>query len=252
MKLLKKQTALLYSLAWDELKVRYSRSILGPFWIVLTTGISALGLSYIWSIIFHQDRETFIPNLCIGLVIWQFASSCIIEAPGCFHRYRAIIINIPIAYIVFPITIVVKNFIILLHNSIIIAIVWLIYPPTFDLNFLLLIPGILLVMINLTIAVTILSFFGARYKDVEVAIFSLIPIIFFLTPVIFKLEHLGIKTYLMWLNPFTYLINAIREPLLNQSPPLFVYITMITTAIIGTAFSYFLIHKYRNRLPYWI
>ncbi len=247
-----KKLPLVFLIAWDEIKVRYVRSVLGPFWLVLTTAISALGLGYVWSILFNQDRETFIPALCIGLVIWQFLSSCILDASNCFITYSGIIKNNVTPILVFPAVIVTRNFFIFMHNAIIIVFVLLIYPPNISLNMLMLIPGLLLVMLNLILVVAIIAFLSARYRDLIPAIASLMTILFFLSPVIYKPDQLGVKAYLMQFNPFTHLISLIRDPLTgNLSQPI-TYLLMSLSLLISAGVVSFLVSRCRYRLVFWL
>ncbi|WP_175404685.1 ABC transporter permease [Endozoicomonas atrinae] len=240
------------SLSWDNIKVRYARSVIGPFWLVLATAISALGLGYVWSILFNQDKETFIPALCIGLIIWQFLSSCIQEAPNCYIENAPIIKNTVNSVLIFPLITIIRNLIILGHNFSIIIIVFLIYPPKINYNSILIIPGIILVIGNLIWIVGILGFLGARYRDLPPAIASMITILFFLSPVIYKPDQLGLKAYIMWLNPFTYMISLIRDPLTGHSSPLFFYAVSTTALLVGYFAMAIMIEKYRYKLPYWL
>ena len=247
-----KKKSLIISLSWDDIKVRYARSVIGPFWLVLTTAISALGLGYVWSILFNQDKETFIPALCIGLVIWQFLSSCILEASNCFIINAPIIRNTLNPILIFPLVTIIRNLIILGHNFIIILIVFFIYPPTINYKTLLLIPGLILVLGNLIWIVAILGFLGARYRDLSPAISSMMTILFFLSPVIYKPDQLGIKEIILWFNPFTYFISLIRDPLSGNSCPSFAYIVMSCSLLLGLILMMLIFEKYRHHLVYWL
>ncbi|USE33903.1 ABC transporter permease [Endozoicomonas sp. SCSIO W0465] len=243
---------LVINLAWDDIKVRYARSVIGPFWLVMTTAISALGLGYVWSILFNQNKSTFIPALCIGLVIWQFLSSCIMETPNCFIVNTAIIRNTINPILIYPLVAIIRNLIILAHNFLIIFIVFCLYPPNFGYNTFLIIPGLILVIGNLIWISVILGFLGARYRDLSPAITSMMTILFFLSPVIYKPDQLGLKAMVIWLNPFTYLISAIRDPLTGHASPSFSYVVMTSTLIIGFMVMAIMIEKYRYRIPYWL
>lgn len=247
-----KRYRVVVNLSWDNIKVRYARSVIGPFWLVLATAISALGLGYIWSTLFNQDKEIFIPALCVGLIIWQFISTCILEAPNCYVENTAIIKNTVNSILIFPLITIIRNLIIFVHNFIIVAIIFLIYPPDINYHTLLLIPGIILVIGNLIWMVGILGFLGARYRDIAPAITSMMTIVFFLSPVIYKPDQLGLKAYLMWLNPFTYLISLIRDPLTGHSSPLFSYAISTTALLVGYFAFALMIEKYKYKLPYWL
>jgi ABC-type polysaccharide/polyol phosphate export permease len=248
----KKIWALIFDLSWTEIKVRYSRSVIGPFWIVLTTAISVLGLSYIWSALFNLNKATFIPSLTVGLVIWQFLATCINEAPYCFSACNSVIRNYCFPIWVYPIVIVVKNFFIFLHNLVIIAVVLIIYPQGFGLGTLLIVPAVFLLLLVLVLIVTVFSILGARYKDLGPAVNSFMAIAFFLSPVIFRPHQLGVKEHLMWFNPFTYLITIIRDPIMGHVSQKFVYLVMVFFVLLGSVAVSYLLSRYRYRILYWI
>ena len=81
-----KMPRLILYMAWSDIRARYKRSVLGPFWITLSTAIGVVGLGFIWSELFKMDRASFIPLLTIGLILWQFMSACIIESTTVFSR----------------------------------------------------------------------------------------------------------------------------------------------------------------------
>lgn len=243
---------LIINLAWDDIKIRYARSVIGPFWLVMTTAISALGLGYVWSILFNQNKETFIPSLCVGLVIWQFLSACVLESPNCLIANTLIVRNTNNPIIIYPLAMIIRNLIILLHNFLILIVTFIIYPPLINYKTLLIIPGTALVIGNLIWISIILGILGTRYRDLSPAISSIMTIVFFLSPVIYKPEQLGFKAVIMWLNPFTYLISAIRDPLTGYASPWFCYVVMIATLILGTITTTLMVEKYRHRIPYWL
>jgi len=97
-----------------------------------------------------------------------------------------------------------------------------------------------------------LGVLGARFRDLYPAISSFMTIVFFLTPVMYRPERLGVEQYLVWLNPFTYLISLLRDPLSGNASPLFVYIVMITTLLLGILVTARLLGRYKYRIVYWL
>lgn len=239
-------------LSWTEIRARYARSIIGPFWLVLTTAISVMGLGYIWSILFNLERSVFIPALTVGLVIWQFIATCVSEAPNCFTIYGSIIRNYSHPVWIYPTALVIKNLIIFLHNLVIVFFVMIIYPQDLEWQALIIFPAMLLIVIILTQIAIILSFVGARYKDFGSAVSALMSVAFFLSPVIFTPEQLGVKEYLMWLNPFSYMIAIIRDPLTGRSSEGFVYFVTIFFILLASGLVYLFIKRYSSRVPYWL
>src|SRR6202162_2773150 len=55
-------------MGWDDIRQRYRRSVIGPFWITLSMGIFILVLGVIYSRLFHTELRTFLPYLTVGYV----------------------------------------------------------------------------------------------------------------------------------------------------------------------------------------
>ena len=75
-------------LGWNDIRQRYRRSVLGPFWITLSMGIFILMLGIIYSRLFHTPIGTYLPFLSVGYIIWGFISSVTNEAALLFTRAR--------------------------------------------------------------------------------------------------------------------------------------------------------------------
>ena len=70
-------------MGWDDIRQRYRRSVLGPFWITLSTGIFILLLGIIYSRLFHMELEHYMPYLTVGYIVWGFMSAAV---QGRLHR----------------------------------------------------------------------------------------------------------------------------------------------------------------------
>ena len=46
-------------MGWDDIRQRYRRSVIGPFWITLSMGLFILLLGMIYSRIFHTDLQSY-------------------------------------------------------------------------------------------------------------------------------------------------------------------------------------------------
>jgi ABC-type polysaccharide/polyol phosphate export permease len=239
-------------LAWGDTRARYKRSVLGPFWLVLTTAIGVAGLGYIWSILFNQKKEVFIPALTVGLVVWQFIAGCVTESAGLFIRNAPIIKNTQQPLQLLPMQLLLQQLIVFCHNFIVIACVLMIFPPPGAIPFWLLIPGFLLCFLNLFWVIVLISVLGARYRDLEPAINSFISVIFFLSPVIYRPQQLGAKAKLMWFNPATYLITLLRDPLQGNVPDLFVYEVSFAMLVLGSLLAYYVMRRNRFRIAFWV
>lgn len=247
-----KQLSTVFYFAWSETKARYKRSVLGPLWLTLGTAIGVAGLGIVWSILLKTDAHTFVPPLTVGLIVWQFISGCITESPVVFTRQSGVIRNMRLPYFFHPLQLLMRQLITFLHNAIVIVAIFIIYPPNLGINSLLFIPGVVLLIINMTWIILLIGMLGARFRDIEPLIQAFMPMIFFVTPVIYRPENLGLKQYIMWANPLSHLIGIVRDPLLGNMPPPLTYGVSIGLAIFGWWATLSLFKSRRSRIPYWV
>src|SRR5262245_53308891 len=66
-------------LAWEDVKQRYVRTMLGPFWIVLSTGIWFSAMGFVMANLFKQGLAQYLPFMISGLLIWVLISTSIME-----------------------------------------------------------------------------------------------------------------------------------------------------------------------------
>jgi ABC-type polysaccharide/polyol phosphate export permease len=239
--------------AWGDTRARYRRSMLGPFWIVLTTAIGVAGLGVLWSTLLKSDKATFIPSLTAGLVVWQLISACVTESPSVFLRNAVLIRNIKTPFLMFPVQMILRQLINFLHNAVVIVVVLCIYPPAMaGVIPLLAIPGLVLVVLNMLWIALLVGMMGARYRDLEPLIVAVMPMLFFLSPVIYRPDHALIAANIIWLNPFTYLISAIRDPLLGIIPDMFVYTALLGMMIVGWGMALWALSRFHRRIAFWV
>lgn len=247
-----KRLGLAFFFAWGDTKARYRRSVLGPFWMVLSTAVSVAGLGFLWSMLLKDDPIKLVPSLTIGLVVWQFISGCILEAPTVFSRNAHFIRNIKIPFFIFPMQLIMRQLINFGHNAVVVLVVILYFSPTLHLEQLLIVPGLLIVIGNLSWIILLVAMLGSRFRDFEQIIGAIMPLMFFLSPVIYRPSQLGIAQQIVWFNPFSYFIALIRDPISGSIPPLFVYQVSIAALLIGTVFTVYQFGKQRKNISFWI
>ncbi len=210
------------------------------------------GLGFVWSILLNTDRASFIPALTVGLVLWQLLSGCVLESTSVFIRHAVVIRNLKTPYLIFPLQLLLRQLINFAHNLIVVLLVFIIFPPEASYIQLLAIPGLLLVIGNLFWLIIVLSVLGIRFRDLEPLIAAFMPILFFLSPVIYRPNQLESSQYIAWLNPFSYLITLVRDPLQGIMPPTFIYAVSVTMLLIGWLFSLWLLGHCYRRIAFWI
>jgi ABC-2 type transport system permease protein/lipopolysaccharide transport system permease protein len=75
---------------------------------------------------------------------------------------------------------------------------------------------------------------------------------FFFTPVIWQIQQLPGRSILVELNPFYYLMEVVRAPLLGSMPSLQLWAGTIVIVIASWAMAFVFFMRYRQRVSYWV
>lgn len=241
-------------LAWADIRQRYRRSTLGPFWITISTGVMIACLGLIFGNLFSTPMKDFLPFLSAGLIIWGLISSTISESSFAFVSAEAIIRQLPLPLFTHVLRLVVRNVYIFFHNLLIFPIVLIAVQKSIGPSIFLFIPGLIVLILNLLWMALFLGIICARFRDLAQIVQSLLQIVFYVTPIIWMPGLLARRTAAMVLepNPFFHLLEIVRAPLLGQFPTTVNWVVSICLALLGWLLSLFFFNKYRNRIAYWL
>lgn len=242
-------------LAYQDIKLRYRRSILGPFWITLSMAIWAYSMGFLYSHLFHTDLQSYFPYLVGGVITWVLISTLIVELTDTFSMTGNLLKQIKLPYTLYIHRIVARNIIIFFHNMLVIVPVLAIFHQVAKVNWntLFLFVGLFIIYINALFYGLTLAMIGSRYRDISQIVKSLTQVIFFLTPVMWKPDVLPAnKKFIALLNPFSSFIEIIRAPLTGTLPALHDFMMVFFVTIIGIFICAFLFVRYRARIVYWV
>lgn len=249
-----KQINLALMLGWQDVKQRYRRSKIGPFWLTLSMGIMILALSIVFSSVTNVPSKDFIPYLAAGIIVWTFISTVLTEGCLAFINSEQLMKQLPIPYITHIYRVIWRNLIIMAHNFIIMPLLFLFFFRSLTVDVLLLIPGLFLIVINLVWITLMLAILCTRFRDLTQITSSLVQILFYITPIIWIPSMLSGRKNLIFttFNPFYHLIEVIRAPLLGVSVGYISWVYLVILAIVGWIMLIFLYGKYKNRIAYWL
>lgn len=239
-------------MAIQDIKLRYRRSMLGPWWVTISTSIMVLMLGFLWSQIFNQLIDTYLPFFAIGFVVWNWMSSQILESAEGFLQFQGVIKQIKLPFPIFTFRCNVRQGIILLHNSLIVVAVLLFVGKGFSLLSLLSIPNLLLIQLNLTLLSIIITIFCSRFQDMAQVVNVGTQIVFFFTPILWQLDSIKNKAYLAEWNPIYHWIELIRAPLLGSLPTLSDYLWSGFSVVILFILAIYYLGCYRSRIVLWL
>jgi ABC-2 type transport system permease protein len=240
------------TLGWHDIRQRYRRSVVGPFWLTLSMGMMIGGLAYLYVGVFAQDISTYFPYLALGMIIFTFVSSLVTEGSGTFVAAGPAIVKMKAPLSIYIYQMVWRNVIILAHNALIFVVILMFVKVDLGWNSLLSIPGLLLVIgVGVWIGL-ILGALSARFRDVPPIVSSVMQIAFFMTPIFWTPAALPNRQAFIYFNPFYYLVEVVRAPLLGATPPLSVWLMVIAFNCVAGPVAIVFFARCRARIPFWV
>ena len=136
-------------LGWQDIKQRYRRSVLGPFWITIATGTTAVAMGGLYSKLFHLQLSVHLPYVTLGLIIWNLINASILEGAEVFVANEGLIKQLPTPLSVHVYRLVWRQMILFAHNIVIYVVIAIIYPKPWSWADLSVIPALGLIVWNL-------------------------------------------------------------------------------------------------------
>jgi ABC-type polysaccharide/polyol phosphate export permease len=240
------------TLAWQEIRQRYRRSVLGPFWLTISIGVMIAGMGPLYSRLFGQDTASYFPHLAVSFIVWLLLASLINEACTCFMSAEGLIKEGRMPLTVHVLRVIWKNLIIFAHHSLILVILFMFYPPPLGWGLLLVPLAIFAIAVNALWAGLFLGMLCARFRDIPLIIQSIVQVMFFLTPVLWTPGALGRHAWAAQWNPLNHLLEIVRAPLLDGRVPLLSWAAVLGMALVGFAFVVPVFARFRARIAYWV
>lgn len=248
-----KQWEVWYLLATQDIRLRYRRSAIGPFWITISMAVTVYTMGFLYGHLFKVNIQDYFPYLASGIIGWNFISLLILESSNTFIESEPYIKNQESFMSLFVMRLILRNLIVFGHNLIVfIPIVFIFHVPV-TLKLFLLIPAIFVIALNVMIWGSFLAVMGTRYRDFAQIITSLVQVIFFLTPIMWMPSSLPER--LQWVvivNPFNQFLNLIRDPLLNLPFQFNTILVVGVFSVIGFMFYANVFARYKNRIVFWL
>ncbi|MDE2516434.1 MAG: ABC transporter permease [Rhodospirillales bacterium] len=239
-------------LGWLDIRLRYRGSLLGPFWLTLSTAVMVASLGVLYSTLFHINLPEYMPFLTLSQVLWAYLAGLVTDACTCFNQAEAVIRSMRMPFTVHAVRTVFRNLLILAHNILVIVVVFVWFGIWPGWHGLLALPGMALWCLDSLALCLLLGGFCARFRDIPPIVGSIMQIAFFLTPIIWKPSQLGRWEWVLPLNPFYGLIDVVRAPLLGGMPLPMVWLSAIlySAALLGVTWLFFM--RARGRIAFWI
>lgn len=242
-------------LAWQDIRQAYRRSAIGPFWLTIGMSVQILTMGFVFGLIFKTEIKEYLPFLASSIVIWGLVSSAIVDGCTTFISAEPIIKQLRVRHFEHVARVVIKNLLSSAHNFVILPLVFLFFSKFPGWQVLALIPGLVLLVLNLTWCVWILGVVSARYRDLPPIIASVMTIAFYVTPVMWfpsLIENDSLAHFLLGLNPFYHWVQIVRLPLLGEWPTVENWSLTLLSASVGWLATWLVHQRYKNMIAYWV
>ncbi|MGX1857391.1 galactan export ABC transporter permease subunit Wzm/RfbD [Dietzia sp. NPDC055340] len=253
------QRELWLSLGWQDIKQRYRRSTLGPLWITIATGVMAVALGFLYSILFQIPLADFLPHVTVGLIMWGFISGCIKEGSEVFIANEGLIRQLPSALSVHVYRLVWRQFLFLVHNLVIWVVLMIVFPRPLGWELLLSVLGLAVLMINGVWVSMLFGILATRFRDIAPLLDSMVQLLFYMTPIVWTTQTLyeqggqiADRARIAELNPLYHYLEIVRAPMLGQPVAAYHWWIVLGCTAVGLLLAFLALRKFRSRVPYWV
>ncbi len=255
------QRELWLSLGWQDIKQRYRRSVLGPFWITISTAVQAAAIGLLYATLLAQPLREYLPYVTVGIIVWNVIEASIIEGADVFIANEGLIKQLPSALSVHIYRMVWRQFLFFAHNLVIYAVMLVGFSVWRDLNWsvLLVLPAIVLLFLNAMWVSIVFGIFSTRYRDIAPILGSLTRMLFVLTPVMWSAKVLHAqggtvseRARLVELIPTFHYLEIVRAPALGDPIALRSWLVVLTFTVVGWVVAILALKQFRSRVPYWV
>jgi len=218
-------------------------------------GVQVLVMSVLLGVLFNHKISRFLPFVCISMVTWSLITGCIQEGAHTFISNASMINQVRRPLTSYVMRTIARNVIVFAHSVVIfliVAIFFGIYPTPTSLWSLL---GLFLVLINLVWMSLCSAIVSTRYRDMPMIIQNVFSVLLWLTPVMYYPSQLTghpAVAIIVQFNPFSFFLDVVRDPILNELPKFDSIAVVAACALTGWLATMALFARTRSRIVYWL
>ena len=247
-----KRAPLWWTLAIEDIRSRYARSFLGISWVFLAFAGFVFVKILVFTPLSQEGGRYFAAYVAVGFFIWNYIVSCLVEGSTTFVQARNWIQGASVPLSVFVYKVIARNLILNAVNLLVVVLVFAVARPEVTWLALWSIPFAFLVVFNMIWVTFLFAVIGARFRDFEHLISTLVRIMLFLTPIFWTPEDIGpLWDYLVF-NPFSHFLILVRAPLIDGVIPLQSLYVVCSLAAVGWICAVLTYHYGHKRVVFWL
>jgi ABC-type polysaccharide/polyol phosphate export permease len=237
----------------SDVASRYRRSALGQLWIALSNAILVVTIGFVWANIWKMPVAEFLPYLAAGHVFWLLLTTTLMDASTIFVQSASYLKELALARSTYILANLVKNLIVFAHNLVILPVVFIWFGVGSLQTLWLLVPALALTTLTLLAASFWIGVLGVRFRDVPNIVASLVTVMFFLTPVIWREQLIEpeLRSLLVF-NPFHVFLELLRAPLLGQWPQPGYWTIATCIFLLNAVIGFLAFARWRRWITLWL
>jgi ABC-type polysaccharide/polyol phosphate export permease len=236
-----------------DLRHRYARSKLGQLWLTLSTAVMIGMLAAVWSLLWNQPIRELMPFLGVGLIIWNYLSQVLIDCTSIFIDQGNLYRNQKMNFSVSIYSVIYKNTIMLAHSLTIIVVLIVAFDVPVNWYLLQIVPAFGLTWIGMVWLGYVIAMTCVRYRDIIQVITTWLPVLFYITPVMWKPNFLPRQYHsIIEFNPLAQFLEILRNPLLGQPISSHAWLSTTVIALGGGLIALAVIGRYQRRIVFWM
>ncbi|WP_313220643.1 ABC transporter permease [Pseudoxanthomonas mexicana] len=241
--------------SWLDIAIRYRRTKLGLSWLLLAFMFFVIVMGAKYAYLMGVDPRAFIPYLAVGFMVWRFLVSILNDAAVTYSRHSSYIMDGRARLTDYLLRSVASASFNMVFAVLVVAgvLVWSDLMHVINLFSLLLTFPIL--VINVMWISVCVSLVGARFRDAQELISTILMAGFLLTPIIWDVSKFPPDTtrgFITRLNPAFHLVEVVRAPVLGQVPEHTSMVFVMVMALLGWVLAAWMYRRYAKFVPLWV
>ncbi|MEH2608511.1 glycosyltransferase [Bradyrhizobium sp. AZCC 1693] len=201
------------ALAWSDMRHRYVRSLLGPFWMSFQMAIMVAVLGSVIGHLSNDSAVARLPMLALSLTAWTFLNGVVLDATTALQNSASLIKDRALPPLIFLLQCTFRQALFALHNACVPLVLWLALTPSDPSGALAAVPGLALFVLCTIGLSLVLGALATRFRDIKPIVESSLTLAFLSSPIIWTPEMINRGSTVLRLNPLTHLFAIWREPL---------------------------------------
>jgi ABC-type polysaccharide/polyol phosphate export permease len=218
---LRSRRRLIAYLVGADLKRTHADTVLGQLWWILDP-LLQMGIYFILvQIIFQRNVPDYPLFLFAAILPWKWFTTTLNDATGAVTGRQNLLRQVQFPKLILPTAAVTASTVSFMIGLFALGLVYMFYLERLSF-WVVFIPVIALVQFFFTLALAIaLSAVNAFYRDVQNVLTHALRLWFYLSPILYSLDHIGNKQAesILSLNPFSALLSSYRNVTWGETAP---------------------------------